>query len=359
MNDGCEQPGDVRRSRLGNYFFWHRVKGDCPGESEPHRQAKKELADRARRNGCEAEKERYVPSLKEGGERAFIDVCITSRAGRPWALEVQRSGQTLDETNRRSAKLNGLGYDVVWIFFKPLRQGQLKDKPGAMHLFYVDDGRQRLARRTSGTDETLQIATDAFVKSLCSDRLLWEGNAVVSHRAAGEATIQSFTCGCGEVSHWPTKAPPRLDLLVCGTVVNRKGKCPEFDWPGFLKAHPQIVPEGLRLCKIIPKQTRGWWFRCGVQHCDRKDGWIHPTRVPVRDSQGNVRGPSREPLRMDTKILISEPLGENEVAAIGHWCGLGDRMCVDEWSRQVRRGAGSLPVAHRLVETRMRQTTLF
>lgn len=307
MRDGCLKEGFIKRSRGKRLFFCHYVKTNCPGESDQHIAAKTKFAQLARLHSSQV-------AVEEGEGNRRIDVAFTSTAGRRWAVEVQRSGQSAEVTRNRTANLQRLGFAVVWVFFSERRLRELKDGPDVLHVAADDEADNVLHRspQDSGPSVMRRLTTETLIAGLATGRASWLPVAAFNHRIEGQAEIRSFTCTCGVVSQFPYACPPCSHVAQCGAHVGIAGDCPEFDWWAYFRRNPSLAGAGPP-CKIIISR-KGRWRKCPA--CDK--GWINDRRHP---DDGE---PERTSTWMQLEVVLQSYF---EPGDYGHWCGLDGIRC--------------------------------
>ena len=113
----CSSRVTLRVSRRGTRFFAHKAVGACSTapETEAHLRLKRMAVEAARANGWSAETE--VAGTAASGEQWRADV-LARKDGRAAAVEIQWSGQTVEETRRRQARYAQSAVRCLWLLRK-------------------------------------------------------------------------------------------------------------------------------------------------------------------------------------------------------------------------------------------------
>lgn len=302
----CDAGVVVKRSKRGTKFFAHRKIDACltADESEEHRQLKLLAVEAARACGWQAETE--VSGSTPSGENWRADVLAT-RGNAKVAIEVQWSGQTIEETLRRQAQYRASGVRGLWLLRQPGFPIS-RELPAACIGGCLDGGfealipaHDRMRARDRMESRRWRQATPMreFLEGALARRLkfvtlsdAFEPAASVSVESA-EAECWGSDCGC-------------LTNIVIGVTIQTNHGAFGFDLSD-LTDHPAVTREvigklpsgidGRLIQKRYSRTQRRRYLSHGCAGCSRFFGELMPPFGPRLEVAGF-------PIRLDDAWLL-------------------------------------------------------
>ena len=204
----CTARAVLKTSRLGTRFFAHKARGACTYKTETavHLYLKALALNAARDAGWEAETESSgsVP----GGEPWTADV-LAWRAGEKIAVEIQWSGQTNEQTERRQERYRRSGVKGVWLLRQPGFPIS-EDLPAACIGGSLEEGLKILIPKEEGLGAwhrkedrcwTQVLAPEAFLAALFEKRFRFG----IDHAMRAKMSIETGVLDC-----WKCGTPTRI-----------------------------------------------------------------------------------------------------------------------------------------------------
>lgn len=255
----------LKRSRHGTQFFAHKAIGSCTSapEGEAHLRLKALAVAAARSHGWDAQTE--VAGTSPLGEPWRADV-LASKGAHKVAVEVQWSGQTVDETMRRQERYRQSGIRGLWLF---RRSGfpVAHDLPAVVIEGDAQDG--SMTRISPTHDQVLPM--DEFLSAVFSRRFQFGvpvgGEAMVS---VGGAFQECWHPNCRQQTLVVTCIEVAFGPHVCAFRVRELGQ-----YPGAMREVLDSLPPGLGIGKIKPRFSNAQqqsYFSNGCLPCDRLFG---------------------------------------------------------------------------------------
>lgn len=261
----CSAAVTLKRSRLGTPFFAHKAIGSCVSapEGEAHLRLKAMVVTAARAHGWQAETE--VAGTSPSGDPWRADV-LASRGTHKVAVEIQWSGQTLDETVRRQERYRQSGVRGLWLFRRS-RFPVTRDLPAVV---IEGDAREGFTARISATHDQVLPAAE-FLSAAFSRRFQFGV-------PTGIEAVVSVHGGFAECWHARCRARTRVVTRIevafgphaCGFSVSELGEHPKL-----LRTVLDTLPSGLGIGDIKPrfsKTLQHSYFSNGCVRCDRLFG---------------------------------------------------------------------------------------
>ncbi|WP_250482842.1 competence protein CoiA [Caballeronia sp. GaOx3] len=165
----CGRTAVPKTSKLGNFFFAHAVRAECPSapEGQEHIFLKSLIGKAAKRVGWTVKTE--WPGSTPNGEQWIADV-FCQKGSAKVAIEVQLSYQTVEELKRRSRIYRESGVRVAWIVSGEKFKNEYIAPSREIPLF-------RLTRFTSGEEPSIiefGVPLSQFIVGALNKQLKWE-----------------------------------------------------------------------------------------------------------------------------------------------------------------------------------------
>ncbi|EOL9082080.1 competence protein CoiA [Escherichia coli] len=166
----CGQPGIPKTSKLNNYYFAHKSKGDCPyaKESAEHLYLKFLIAKLASDAGWSVTTEKQ--GMTPAGEQWIADVFCT-RNNAKLVFEVQLSPQKDDEFKERQKRYIASGVRALWL--RKLRKGSKERGGGIYHSYDLPVFGMRQNENGDLYLPQFGVSVREFIAGIFARKLLW------------------------------------------------------------------------------------------------------------------------------------------------------------------------------------------
>ncbi|MQV32029.1 hypothetical protein GHK47_02700 [Sinorhizobium meliloti] len=215
----CEALVTLKRSRLGTKFFAHKAVGDCKWapETEEHLFLKRLAVEAARAQGWTAETE--VRGKTTQGEFWKADV-LAKKGKHKVAVEIQWSGQAVQETLRRQERYRASGVRGLWLLRQPGFPIS-KRIPAVCIGGSLDEGLTALLPRNADMQARDRRHYDRWNQVLSMEAFLraaFDGRLRFGLEAGQEATVRIRT---GNMFCWSCGAETRIVVGLEITVADK------------------------------------------------------------------------------------------------------------------------------------------